>query len=104
MTRPDEHGVGDDLVFLRPIEVARLLGVSRSEVYRLIRTGRIPSVRLAERVVRVPLAGLRRLADEASRGAPSEEDRSRVTRSVSHACDLAAEPGRQNRAAPVDDA
>jgi excisionase family DNA binding protein len=103
MTRPDEHGVGDDLVFLRPIEVARLLGVSRSEVYRLIRTGRIPSVRLAERVVRVPLAGLRRLADEASRGATSE-DRSRVTRSVSHACDFAAEPGRQNRAAPVDDA
>ena len=38
---------------LRPAEVAVLLSLSRSEVYRQIGTGEIPSVRFG-RAVRVP--------------------------------------------------
>jgi excisionase family DNA binding protein len=45
-------------ILLRPAEVARLLGVSRPEVYRLIRAGKIPAVRLAPRVLRVPRRAL----------------------------------------------
>lgn len=44
---------------LRPAEVAELLGVSRSEVYKLLSLGRLPHVRLSERVVRVPEDALR---------------------------------------------
>lgn len=40
-------------IMLRPAEVAALLGLSRSEVYRLIERGDIPSARFG-RSVRVP--------------------------------------------------
>lgn len=40
-------------IMLRPREVAELLALSRSEVYRLIERGTIPSVRMG-RSVRVP--------------------------------------------------
>lgn len=40
-------------IMLRPREVAALLGLARSEVYRLIARGEIPSVRFG-RSVRVP--------------------------------------------------
>lgn len=40
-------------IMLRPVEVAALLGLSRSEVYRLIDRREIPSVRFG-RSVRVP--------------------------------------------------
>jgi len=40
---------------LRPEEVARLLSCSRSQVYSLIKTGEIPSIRAGE-AVRVPEA------------------------------------------------
>lgn len=52
-------------IMLRPAEVAALLALSRSEVYRMIERGEIPSVRIG-RSVRVPrrwveeLGGLRR--------------------------------------------
>ena len=40
-------------IMLRPAEVAALLALSRSEVYRLIERGAIPAVRIG-RSVRVP--------------------------------------------------
>lgn len=40
-------------IMLRPSEVAALLALSRSEVYRLIAAGKIPSKRIG-RSVRVP--------------------------------------------------
>lgn len=46
-------------VMLRPGEVASLLALSRSEVYRLIERGQIPAVRIG-RSLRVP----RRWVDE----------------------------------------
>ncbi len=45
-------------MLLRPVEVAEAIGVGRSKVYELIRTGVIPSVRVGSRV-RVPTEALR---------------------------------------------
>jgi excisionase family DNA binding protein len=39
---------------LRPAEVAERLGVSRSEVYRLVEVYGLPAVRLADRALRIP--------------------------------------------------
>ncbi|HXF71980.1 MAG TPA: helix-turn-helix domain-containing protein [Actinomycetota bacterium] len=65
----------NDVRLLRPIEVARLLAVSRSEVYRLIAQGRLPSVRLSERVVRVPLRELEAFLRARTQGGCREDDR-----------------------------
>lgn len=43
---------------LKPTEAAELLGVRRSTIYAWIKDNRIPSVRLSQRVVRVPLHAL----------------------------------------------
>ena len=53
--RPAEADVTERPVpiMLRPSEVAAMLALSRSEVYRLIDRGAIPSVRIG-RSVRVP--------------------------------------------------
>ena len=62
-------GVELEPALLRPGEAARLLGVSRSRVYELIREGEIPAIRLAG-TIRVPLAELRAMiASRASGGA-----------------------------------
>ncbi len=47
----------DQPILLRPEEVQVLLGISRSQVYELMRTGRLPVVRIG-RSVRVPTAQL----------------------------------------------
>jgi excisionase family DNA binding protein len=51
--------------FLRPTEVARALGVSRSTAYKLIAEGKIPCVRIAGRIRRVPARALEELAEQA---------------------------------------
>jgi excisionase family DNA binding protein len=48
---------GDCVVLLRAVEVARLLGLSRSQTYVLMATGQLPVVRIG-RAVRVPKAAL----------------------------------------------
>jgi len=47
-------------ILIRPGEAARLLGVSRSRAYQLIRQGEIPAILLGG-TVRVPLAELREI-------------------------------------------
>jgi excisionase family DNA binding protein len=44
--------------FLRPDEVALLLALSRRTVYRMIRDGRLPGVRLGAGPWRIPREGL----------------------------------------------
>lgn len=44
--------------FARAREVAALLGLSRSEVYRMIDSGELPSTRVSETGVRIPKAEL----------------------------------------------
>lgn len=54
-------------ILLRPVEAAELIGVSRSKIYELLAAGLLPGVRLGGgRLVRVPMAALRALAETAS--------------------------------------
>jgi excisionase family DNA binding protein len=60
-------------LLLRPSEAAELIGVSKSKIYQLIATGAVPSVRLeGTRMIRVPLAALKRLAGQAINGLSAE--------------------------------
>jgi excisionase family DNA binding protein len=44
--------------YARVPQVAELLGLSRSEVYRMVETGELPSTRVSETAVRIPKAEL----------------------------------------------
>ena len=52
-------------IFLRPVEAARILNVSRSRLYEMLNAGTIPAVRLEGRTWRVPRAALEKLAADA---------------------------------------
>jgi excisionase family DNA binding protein len=52
----------DDLVLLRGVEVARVLGVSRSKVYQMMSDGTLPVLRIG-RAVRVPKRALAKWVD-----------------------------------------
>ena len=53
-------------LLLRPAEAARLLSVSRSTIYELIASGKVPSARLDDgRLTRIPLAALKALVEKA---------------------------------------
>lgn len=55
-------------ILLRPSEVAQSIGCSRSKVYDLIATGRLPAVHLDnenQRLIRVPVSAVRALAEQA---------------------------------------
>jgi excisionase family DNA binding protein len=43
----------------RPAEVAEALKIARTNVYVLLRSGELPSVRIGRRSIRVPVAALR---------------------------------------------
>jgi len=58
---------------LSPSEVAQLLGVSRSSVLRLIRSGALASIRVGPRTIRVSVAELERFVE--TRTIPSPETR-----------------------------
>ena len=47
----------DNVVLLRALDVARLLGLSRSQTYQMMADGRLPVVRIG-RAVRVPKQAL----------------------------------------------
>lgn len=53
---------------MKPAEAAQMLRVRRSTLYAWIREGRIPAVRLSERVVRVPRERLEALLEDLSVG------------------------------------
>jgi len=52
-------------VLLRPLQAARMLSVSRSRVYEMLRSGSLPAVRLDGRTWRIPRAALEKLAADA---------------------------------------
>jgi len=52
-------------------EVSQALGVSKTHVYRLIRSGGLPSFRLGDRVV-VPARDLNDMVEKARKGANDE--------------------------------
>jgi excisionase family DNA binding protein len=50
-------------LLLRPVEAARLLGISRSKLYEILVAGEIPTIHIG-RSVRIPLAQLRAWVDQ----------------------------------------
>jgi excisionase family DNA binding protein len=46
--------------FYSPAEVAAELGISSTTVLRLIHDGRLPAIRVSERIYRIPAAGYER--------------------------------------------
>lgn len=52
-------------IFLRPVEAARILNISRSRLYEMLNAGSIPAVRLEGRTWRIPRAALDKLAADA---------------------------------------
>ncbi len=49
----------EDRLLLRPMEAASMLAVGRTRIYEMIAEGSIPSVRIGQRSIRVPIAALR---------------------------------------------
>lgn len=49
-----------DKQFYSPVEVALDLGISSTTVLRLIHDGRLPALRVSERIYRIPAAGFER--------------------------------------------
>ena len=62
-------------LFLRPVEAAYLLGVSRTRMYEMLNTGSIPAVRLDGRTWRIPRAAIVKLATEAMKESDESEPR-----------------------------
>jgi excisionase family DNA binding protein len=57
--------VEEEQLLVRPRRGAKLIGVSPSKFYALLKNGDLPSVRLGKRALRVPLSALKRLAESA---------------------------------------
>ena len=57
LERDEADVVADSVVLLRAVEVARLLGLSRSQIYQMMAGGQLPVVRIG-RAVRVPKRAL----------------------------------------------
>ena len=52
-----------DKQFYSPAEVARELGISSTTVLRLVHDGRLPALRVSERIYRIPTASFERYKD-----------------------------------------
>ena len=68
MTRNDPRFVSEHeaaTIFMRPLEAAYQLRVSRSRLYGMLNDGTLPGVRLAGRTWRIPRAAIEKLAREA---------------------------------------
>jgi excisionase family DNA binding protein len=61
-------------LFLRPVEAARLLNVSRSRVYELLNSGSLPATRLEGRTWRIPRAAIEKLAVDAMHAADGHNE------------------------------
>jgi excisionase family DNA binding protein len=52
-------------VFLRPVEAARMLSISRTRMYELLNAGSISAVRLEGRTWRIPRAAIEKMVRDA---------------------------------------
>jgi excisionase family DNA binding protein len=57
-TRSNAKETGVERLALRPIETAEAMGLCRSQVYRMLQKGELPSIRIG-RSVRVPVDRLK---------------------------------------------
>jgi len=63
LTAPTAEGSTLTKSFYSPAEVARLAAVSPSTILNYIKTGKLPAVRLSERLIRIPRKAVVRLLD-----------------------------------------
>jgi excisionase family DNA binding protein len=68
----------DATLVIDVVEAGRRLGISRSAAYQAVRAGQIPSVRIG-RLIRVPLAALQRMLDQAGADAAGVRGRDGCT-------------------------
>lgn len=54
-----------DVLMVRPVEAAAMLSISRSSVYELVASGALPSVKVGGRMIRIPVAAIRQMAQPA---------------------------------------
>jgi len=54
-----------DAIFLRPIEAARMLAISRTRVYELLNAGQLAGVRIGGGAWRIPRDAIEKLAQDA---------------------------------------
>jgi excisionase family DNA binding protein len=64
---------GDPRILIPLPEVAKRLGISRWQAYKLARSGRLPTTRLGARDLYVPAAVLRRIEHEGLPPAPESD-------------------------------
>jgi excisionase family DNA binding protein len=62
-------------VFLRPVEAARMLSISRTRIYELLSAGSIPAVRLEGRTWRIPRAAIEKLVRDAMKANTGDDER-----------------------------
>jgi|HubBroStandDraft_2_1064218.scaffolds.fasta_scaffold1693707_1 excisionase family DNA binding protein len=66
----------EERLFVRPAKAAVLLDVSRSRIYELLGAGVIPCVRFDNgRTIRIPMAALSRLVEDAVRKSGDDIER-----------------------------
>ena len=61
-------------LLLKPMEAAEILSIGRGRMYELLNMPGFPVVRLGERSIRVPLAGLQKWIAEQGNGTRESED------------------------------
>lgn len=61
-------------MLLRPMEAAELLGLGRSRIYSMLAEGIIPSVRIGERSIRIPVDALRQWVEGQYKEAEGAEE------------------------------
>jgi excisionase family DNA binding protein len=62
-------------LFLRPVEAAHLLGISRTRVYEMLNSGSLPAVRLDGRTWRIPRAAMEKLVRDAMSADAADNER-----------------------------
>lgn len=65
---PESDNKNMNILLLRPKECQEIMGIGRSKLQELLNTPRFPVVRLGERTIRIPLAGLKRWLEAQGNG------------------------------------
>jgi excisionase family DNA binding protein len=60
-------------MLLRTGEAAKALGCSRSRVYELVASGDLPHIRLGGQAIRIPVAAITKLVDDAMESQGAEK-------------------------------
>lgn len=87
-----------DRRFFTPAEAAQQLGVSSTTVMKLIHGGRLPAVRVSERIYRIPIPAFERFAS--GEAAPDFGAPRQIVEDLGAFGESVADPSRARSAAP----